>query len=97
MKAVFLTAGAAGMYCGSCMHDNSLAKAMRAQGVDCVLQPVYTPIRTDEESIASEHVFFRWSPHLSAAANALASLGPPIDAQGPRLGPRASHGHSTDA
>lgn len=58
MKAVFLTAGAAGMYCGSCMHDNSLAKAMRVQGVDCVLQPVYTPIRTDDENIASEQVFF---------------------------------------
>ncbi len=58
MKAVFLTAGAAGMYCGSCMHDNSLARAMRDQGVDCVLQPVYTPIRTDDESIAEEQVFF---------------------------------------
>ena len=58
MKAVFLTAGAAGMYCGSCMHDNSLARAMRDQGVDCLLQPVYTPIRTDGESIAEEQVFF---------------------------------------
>lgn len=46
------------MYCGSCMHDNSLAKALRAQGFDCVLQPVYTPIRTDGESIAGERVFF---------------------------------------
>lgn len=46
------------MYCGSCMHDNSLAKAMRVQGVDCVLQPVYTPIRTDGDSIASQQVFF---------------------------------------
>jgi len=58
MRAVFLTAGAAGMYCGSCMHDNALAKAMRARGVDCLLQPIYTPIRTDEISIASEKVFF---------------------------------------
>ncbi|MEM8668998.1 MAG: glycosyltransferase family 4 protein [Planctomycetota bacterium] len=57
-KAVFLTAGAAGMYCGSCMHDNALAKALCASGVDCLLQPVYTPIRTDGESIASEEVFF---------------------------------------
>ena len=58
MKAVFLTAGAAGMYCGSCMHDNELARAMGRIGVDCVLQPVYTPIRTDAESIANENVFF---------------------------------------
>ncbi len=58
MKAVFLTAGAAGMYCGSCMHDNAIAKAMIRMGVDCLLQPLYTPIRTDETSIASDHVFF---------------------------------------
>ena len=58
MKAVFLTAGAAGMFCGSCMHDNALAKAVRAGGVDCLLQPVYTPIRTDEDNIAAEDVFF---------------------------------------
>lgn len=58
MKAVYLTAGAAGMYCGSCMHDNALAKAMIAGGVDCLLQPVYTPIRTDETSVATDRVFF---------------------------------------
>ncbi len=57
MKVVLITAGAAGMYCGSCMHDNALARALIAQGVDCALQPVYTPIRTDAESIADEHVF----------------------------------------
>jgi len=57
-KAVFLTAGAAGMYCGSCMHDNALAKALRNSGVDCLLQPVYTPIRTDGDSVASDEVFF---------------------------------------
>ena len=46
------------MYCGSCMHDNSLAKSMRAQGVDLVLQPVYTPIKTDETSVATHQMFF---------------------------------------
>lgn len=39
------------------MHDNALARALRGQGVDCLLQPVYTPIRTDEESVADEQVF----------------------------------------
>ncbi|WDQ16233.1 glycosyltransferase family 4 protein [Rhodopirellula sp. P2] len=58
MKIVFLTAGAAGMYCGSCMHDNAIAKALRAGGDDVLLQPVYTPIRTDESTIASKQVFF---------------------------------------
>jgi glycosyltransferase involved in cell wall biosynthesis len=58
MKMVFLTAGAAGMFCGSCMHDNALARALRALGCDCLLQPLYTPIRTDETSIAADQVFF---------------------------------------
>ncbi len=39
------------------MHDNSLAKAMRSLGDDVLLQPVYTPIRTDEPGIASDQVF----------------------------------------
>lgn len=58
MRIVFLTAGAAGMYCGSCMHDNALARALRHGGSDCILQPLYTPIRTDELSIAQDRVFF---------------------------------------
>jgi len=57
-RVVFLTAGAAGMYCGSCMHDNALAKELRNQGVDCLLQPVYTPIRTDALSVAGPQIFF---------------------------------------
>lgn len=46
------------MYCGSCMHDNALAKALRRAGTDCLLQPLYTPIRTDENSVASAELFF---------------------------------------
>ncbi len=45
------------MFCGSCMHDNALAKALVANRIDCILQPVYTPIRTDETSVASSRVF----------------------------------------
>lgn len=58
MRIVFITAGAAGMYCGSCMHDNALARALGKLGADCVLQPLYTPIRTDDLSVASTEVFF---------------------------------------
>lgn len=46
------------MYCGSCMHDNSLTLALRRAGHDCVLQPLYTPIRTDGNSLAREQIFF---------------------------------------
>lgn len=54
----YLTAGGAGMFCGSCMHDNTLAAAMIKQGCDVVLVPLYTPIRTDEEDVTINKVFF---------------------------------------
>ena len=40
------------------MHDNAVARELRNQGVDCLLQPVYTPIRTDSRSVADTQVFF---------------------------------------
>jgi glycosyltransferase involved in cell wall biosynthesis len=58
MKLVYLTAGAAGMYCGSCMHDNTLAAALARTGVDVQLVPTYTPIRTDEHDTSVDRVFF---------------------------------------
>jgi glycosyltransferase involved in cell wall biosynthesis len=52
MKIVHLAAGAGSMYCGSCLHGNTLAAALRAAGHDSILAPLYTPIRTDEPSVA---------------------------------------------
>jgi len=57
-RVAYLTAGAGGMFCGSCMHDNSLVKALGKHGVDAVLIPTYTPIRTDEKNVSQERVFF---------------------------------------
>ncbi|MFV1966692.1 MAG: glycosyltransferase family 4 protein [Pirellulaceae bacterium] len=54
----YLTAGAGGMYCGSCMHDNTLVRAWTQMGVDAQLIPTYTPIRTDEENVSVDRVFF---------------------------------------
>ena len=36
------------MYCGSCLRDNALAAELLRQGHDCILVPLYTPLRTDE-------------------------------------------------
>src|SRR5881409_3727901 len=58
MRTVYITAGAAGMYCGSCMHDNTLAAALTALGHDALLIPTYTPIRTDEDNVSQKRVFF---------------------------------------
>lgn len=57
-KIVYLTAGAGGMFCGSCMHDNALTKALYAEGWDITLVPFYTPIRTDESDFSIDQVFF---------------------------------------
>ena len=58
MRIAYLTAGAAGMYCGSCLHDNTLAAALLRLGVDIQLIPTYTPIRTDERDVSADFVFF---------------------------------------
>ena len=58
MKIVQLVAGAGGMYCGSCLHGNTLAAALRAAGEDVTLLPLYTPLRTDEMRQSVDHVAF---------------------------------------
>lgn len=58
MKVAYIAAGAAGMYCGTCIHDNTLAAALQAQGHDVVLLPLYTPLRTDEEDVSLRQVFY---------------------------------------
>ena len=53
MKILSLTAGAANMYCGSCLRDNALAGELIRQGHDVTLMPVYTPTKTDENNASS--------------------------------------------
>lgn len=58
MRILYLTAGAAGMYCGSCLRDNALAAELLRQGHEVNLLPLYTPPLTDEPRVSSEKVFF---------------------------------------
>lgn len=58
MRIAYLVSGAGGMYCGSCLRDNRLAARLRAQGRDVLLIPLYTPIRTDEEDVSEERVYY---------------------------------------
>jgi glycosyltransferase involved in cell wall biosynthesis len=54
-----ITAGAAGMYCGSCLRDNALAAELVRQGHQVTLLPVYTPTITDEVNVSrAQRVFF---------------------------------------
>jgi glycosyltransferase involved in cell wall biosynthesis len=58
MKILAFTAGAAQMYCGSCIRDNALAAELIRQGHDVILQPIYTPTLTDEANVSQEKVLF---------------------------------------
>jgi glycosyltransferase involved in cell wall biosynthesis len=58
LKIVYLAAGAASRFCGSCLHDNTLAKALSQLGENVLLTPAYTPLRTDEEDVSLNRVFF---------------------------------------
>jgi glycosyltransferase involved in cell wall biosynthesis len=58
VRLLYLTAGAAEMYCGSCLRDNALATALLARGHDVLLQPIYTPTTTDERNVSAPHVLF---------------------------------------
>jgi glycosyltransferase involved in cell wall biosynthesis len=78
MRILSITAGAAGMYCGSCARDNALAVELLKRGHDVTLLPLYTPTTTDETNVAAPRVlfggisvylqqyvpFFRWTPRF---------------------------------
>ena len=58
MKILSITAGAAGMYCGSCLRDNTLALELKRMGHDVILLPIYTPTLTDQTNVSQNRVFF---------------------------------------
>ncbi|HET9225158.1 MAG TPA: glycosyltransferase family 4 protein [Thermoanaerobaculia bacterium] len=58
MRIAYIAAGAADMYCGTCLHDNTLAGALQKMGHEVALIPTYTPMRTDAPSVSLDRVFF---------------------------------------
>lgn len=58
MRIAYIAAGAGGMYCGSCIHDNTVAAALQRLGHEVALLPTYTPLRTDEASVSDPHLFY---------------------------------------
>src|SRR5262249_55534164 len=58
VRIAYIPTGAAGNFCGSCMHDNALVAALTALGHDALLIPTYTPIRTDEPDMSQPRIFF---------------------------------------
>jgi glycosyltransferase involved in cell wall biosynthesis len=58
VKILSITAGAAGMYCGSCSRDNGLAAELIARGHEVTLLPLYTPTNPDEPNVSRDRVLF---------------------------------------
>lgn len=58
MRVAYITAGAAGRYCGNCLRDSALAIAARSLGEELVLVPTYTPLRTDLPDVSERRLFF---------------------------------------
>ena len=73
MRIAYITAGAAGMYCGSCLHDNTLAARCSELGEDVLLVPTYTPLRTDEPDVSIDRIFLRRHQRLPARESAAVS------------------------
>ncbi len=58
MRITLLAAGAAGMYCGSCMRDQALAAELLRAGHDVTLVPLYSPLRTDAHPVEPTGIFY---------------------------------------
>lgn len=61
MKITIITAGTGSYYCGACMRDNALAKALRSERHDALMVPMYLPLQLDEKMSEADQetpVFF---------------------------------------
>ena len=58
MRIAYITAGAAGRYCGACKRDVGLTRALIERGHNMLLLPLYTPLQTDEPDPSLDRVFF---------------------------------------
>jgi len=59
VRITYITAGAGGFYCGACSHDVTLARGLRARGIDVQLIPLYTPLKLDRpEPPGTTQTFF---------------------------------------
>src|SRR5262245_59014868 len=48
VNLIQITPGAGSMYCGGCFRDNALVAALRKQGHEALMVPLYLPLTLDE-------------------------------------------------
>lgn len=73
MRIVHLTAGAGKRYCGACLRDTSLVRALLCLGHEATLQTLYLPVH-DEEGVEAEGRI-----GMGGIATWLAANGPVLD------------------
>ncbi|MEW6236671.1 MAG: glycosyltransferase family 4 protein [Candidatus Omnitrophota bacterium] len=59
MKIIKIVPGTGNFYCGSCIRDTALVRALRRLDHEAVLQPLYLPLCSDESiSDSGDRIFF---------------------------------------
>src|SRR4249919_2468992 len=58
MRLVHLTAGTGSFFCGTCLRDHALVKAMRRLGHDALMVPLYLPLVLDDFDSRGESPLF---------------------------------------
>ena len=58
MHIIQITPGAGKMYCGNCFRDNALVAALRKEGHEVTMVPLYLPLTLDEEDQSGDTPIF---------------------------------------
>ena len=58
MRLVHLTAGTGSFFCGTCLRDHALVKALRRLGHDALMVPMYLPLVLDDSGTHGESPLF---------------------------------------
>ena len=64
MRIVHITPGTGSFYCGSCLRDNALVKALRAIGHEALMVPLYLPLILDEADASEGAPVFFGGPNV---------------------------------
>jgi len=57
VNIVQITAGTGNYHCDTCLRDHALVRALRQQGHDVLLVPLYLPLVTEEPETAEAPLF----------------------------------------
>ena len=58
MRLIHLTAGTGSFFCGTCLRDHALVKALRRLGHDALIVPLYLPLVLDDSGTHGESPLF---------------------------------------